>query len=246
MTYWQAYRSTFSAATAFLFACPLVAAVPMIAELIQHIVEAQIGMYDSVEAAQALELDPRRMGFGYVKMFALMLSVYWATRYAATRDARFAMRLDPAALRTFAGFLLFQIIFNGAMELLLPRDNVPLFLSGFLVMELIAAAIAAWGAAASLGNGQIGPLASLRIMGPKLPQTFLFFMAVMLPVMIPHYAFAALALLGPKAMLWPALLVDTVLVGWLAAVLPTSGYFAARIAADRAGVALSPEPLVQG
>lgn len=242
MTLWNAIKASFSGGTAFLFACPLLAAVPMLLELAQHVAEVQIGMYDSMAMAKATEFHPLRMGFGVAKIAALLLTNYWIVRWLTRRDPAFAARIEQPAAGLFAGAFAFFMAMSMAQLFLLPTDNLWIFAAGFFGGQIIGILIAAWIAGAALGNRELGPLASLRIMAPALPFTFLLFWATMLPLMIPHYALGALALLGPKALLWPALIVDSLLVGWLSAVMAASGYVAAARATESAGVSLDPAP----
>ncbi|MEG3082761.1 hypothetical protein U1707_03840 [Sphingomonas sp. PB2P12] len=90
---------------AFLVACPLLALIPVVFELMQHAAEVHIGMYGSIAAAKAVEHHPLRMGFGMLKVAALTLPFYWVTRYLPHRDARFARMRDSVATRRFAMFL---------------------------------------------------------------------------------------------------------------------------------------------
>ena len=237
MTFFQALRQTYGGSIAFLIACPLLALVPVFFEVLQHIVEVKIGMYQSIAMAKAVEHDPWRMGFGMLKVIALILPGYWIVRFLAWRDPRAAARPDARAVRLFAGFAAFQIALAVLQLFVLPQIGWVL-LATFVGGQLIGILIAAWGVAAAHGNAAIGPRASIAIMARQLPWTFVFSLVAMLPLMVPHYAFAALASLGPKALLWPVLAVDSLLVGWLSAVLGTAGYVAAERAAGRAGVSL--------
>ena len=238
MTFFQALRQTYGGSIAFLIACPLLALVPVFFEVVQHIVEVKIVMYQSIAMAKAVEHDPRRMGFGMIKVIALILPGYWIVRFLAWRDPRAAARPDARAVRLFAGFAAFQIALAVLQLFVLPQIGWVL-LATFVGGQVIGILIAAWGVAAALGNAAIGPRASIAIMARQMPWTFVFSLLAMLPLMVPHYAFAALAILGPKALLWPVLLIDSLLVGWLSAVLVAASYVAAERAAGRAGVSLS-------
>lgn len=242
MTFWQSLKATYSGGTRFLIACPLLAAVPMVVEMIQHIGEVSIGMYDSLAMAKAVEEHPLRMGLGIVKMAALLLTNYWIVRWLVSGDPGFAARLDRQAVRLFAGAMAFIMAISVAQLLFLPKDNLGLFAATFFGGQIIGVLIAAWVAGAALGNPAMGPMASLRIMAPSLPFTYALMLVAMLPLMIPHYALAALALLGPKALLWPSLIIDSALVGWLSAIMAASGYVGAARAAAKAGVSLSTDP----
>lgn len=244
MTFWNAFKASYLGGTGFLIACPLLAAVPVVVELVQHIVEVYIGMYDSLAMAKAVESHPLRMGFGVVKIAALLLTNYWIVRWLARRDPGFAARIERPAASLFAAAFAFIMALSLAQLFLLPTDNLWLFAAGFFGGQVVGVLIAAWVAAAALGNPAIGPVASAQIMLPRLVFTFLLFNATALPLMVPHYAFGALALLGPDVLLWPTLIIDSLLIGWLSAVMAASGYVAATRAAARAGVALDAGPSV--
>ena len=65
-------------------------------------------------------------------------------------------------------------------------------------------------------------------------------LVAVLPLMIPHYVLGSLPIVAPKPLLWPLLIADSLLVGWLAAVIVASGFFAASRVAGKAGVSLVP------
>ena len=239
MTFWQAFKATYSGSVAFLLACPLLALVPIVFELIQHAVEVHIGMYDSIASAKAVEHHPLRMGFGMLKVAALTLPFYWVVRFLPQRDARFARMPDRAAIRLFAVYFAFNIALAAIQLFGLPQSGAVLAVS-FVVGTIIGNVLLAWGVAASLGNPAIGPRGSIAIMARHVPWTFAFTLVVLLPLMIPHYGFAALGLVGPRMLLWPGLIVDSLLVGWLTAVMAAGGYYAAVRATTKAGVDLMP------
>ena len=239
MTIWQALGATYKEAGLFLFACPLLALVPVVVEMIQHIVEMRIGMYDSIAMAKQAEHDPWRMGFGMLKIIALLLPIYWVTRFIHfDRDAKRAAAWDATAVRLFAVYMLLQIAIAAIQLFALPA-TASWLLGTFVFTEIFAALTAAWCVAAPLGNPIIGLSASARMMTRFLPATILIFLAAMLPLMVPHYILGAAAIFGPAWSKWPILIVDSLLVGWLCAVLVASGYFAAKRAADTSGIKLA-------
>lgn len=245
MTFWNALTTTYRGSIAFLIACPLLALVPVVFELVQHVVEVRIGLYDSVAAARATEHHPLRMVFGMAKVMALIIPGYWITRFLALGDRRRAGALEAPALRLFGGVVAFHAALAAVQLFLLPRD-APVMIATFAVGQVIACLVPAWTVAAALGNGAIGPRRSIAIMARQLPWTFAFLLVALVPVMIPHYALGAVALLAPKLWLWPALVVDSVLVGWLCAVMIASGYVAATRAAASQGVSLTGIPRTPG
>ena len=121
---------------------------------------------------------------------------------------------------------------------LLPQTGVVL-VSSLVGGQIIGCLLMAWGVAAPLDNGRLGPAASAAIMWRQLPWTFVFSWVVVLPLMIPHYGLASLAI-GAGTWLWPILIVDALLVGCLTAVIAAGGFVAAMRAAAKQGVSLVP------
>jgi hypothetical protein len=238
MTFWQGLKATYRSSIAFLIACPLLALVPVAFELLQHAIEVHIGMYDSIAAAKATEHHPLRMSFGMLKVISLTVPMYWVTRFLPERSARFAATADPLAIRLFTAYFATGIAFAAIQLFALPQSGIVL-LSAFIIGQIVGGLLIAWGVAAALGNVEIGPRTSIRIMARQVPWTFAFTLIAILPLMILHYAFGTFALLGPKPLVWPVLIIDSLLVGWLTAVMIAAGYYAATRAATRAGVSLA-------
>ena len=170
MTFWKGLRTSYGGSLAFLAACPLLALVPVVFELLQHVAEVHIGMYDSIAAAKALEHHPLRMALGMVKVLALLIPTYWITRFVHTRDPRFAAQRDPLAMRLFAGVVAIHIALSAAQLFGLPQTPGALLagLAGGLIVQCL---LVAWTVAATLGDASIGPAASVRIMARRLPSS---------------------------------------------------------------------------
>jgi hypothetical protein len=73
-----------------MLACPILFAVPVAAEGIQHGIEYMLGMYEGMDAAQAVEAHPARMMWGYLKASVLALAAYWVIRYLGLGAAQAA------------------------------------------------------------------------------------------------------------------------------------------------------------
>ena len=237
MTFWQTFKASYTGGVAFMLACPALIAIPVAFELLQHVVEVHRGMYASLAAAKTADTDPVRLGFGLLKVATLTLSSYWIVRFLAWRNPAQAGAVETPAARLFAGVLAFQLTLTAVQLFALPRTGGVL-LGEALVGFVLGVLLSAWVASAALGNGRIGPWASARIMMPRLPWSAGLSLAVVLPLMVPHYALGALALIGPKPLLWPVLIVDALLVGLLGSVMGASGYLIAKRGADEAGVPL--------
>lgn len=239
MTFGQAFAAAYRGSLAFLIACPLLALLPVAFEVAQHMAEVHIGMYASITAAKAAEHDPLRMAFGFAKVLSLIVPSYCVVRFLATRDRTYAVRIEKRAVRLFAGVVAFNAVLMAVQLFVLPQTRGVL-LAAWGTGQVITCLVAAWSVAAPLGNAALGPRASVAIMARQLSWTFAFLLAAVLPLMIPHYVLAVLAIVGPKVLLWPVLIGDALLVGWLGPLLIASTYVAAVRAADRAEVALMP------
>ncbi len=224
MTFWSGLKYTYRESWAFLWACPLLALIPVLAEFAQHAAEMHLGMYASVEAAQAAENDPLRMAFGFLKTTALSLTGYWVIRYlAGNRDAQAARSFDRRSVALYAVVMLFNIALVALQLFVLPRSGTALIV-GMLAGLIITPLLLRWFVAAPLGIF-ISPVASARLMLPQVPWAIAFSLAVMLPLMIPHYALGAAAIFAPGyALKWVVLIADSLLVGWMAAAMMAASW----------------------
>ncbi len=237
MTFWHTLKASYSGSIAFLLACPALFAVPILLEILQHVIEVHRGMYASLDGAMLADTDPVRLLFGLIKVTALTLSGYWVVRFLAWRDPARTGKMEAPAVRLFAGVLVLQVGLTAVLLFALPRAGGVL-LAEALGWPIMMVLFAAWFAAAPLGNARIGPGASVAIMLRHLPWSLALSFAALLPLLVPHYVLGAAALVGPKVLLWPVLIADALLVGLLSAVTAASGYYIAKRAADRIGADL--------
>ncbi|MEZ5693728.1 MAG: hypothetical protein R3D99_07790 [Altererythrobacter sp.] len=240
MRFGEGFVFTYRESWAFMLACPLLFLVPVLGEVLQHIVEMQIGMYDSIEAAQAADADPQRMLFGFIKTLCLLLPGYWVTRFlGGKRDAQAARTFEPRAATLFALFFAFQAALMAIQLFGLPRTGAYL-IGAFLLSLVLNPLLARWATGAPLGLA-IGPIASARAMIGQLPWAIAFSVVVILPLMIPHYVLGAAALFAPQAAKWPVLIADSLLVGFLSSVMMASTWV---IATRKTPLAPSRSPTV--
>lgn len=228
---------------------PLLFLIPALVEFAQHIVEIKAGMYDSLAGAKAAADDPNRLLSGFAKTLALALPGYWFVRFLAFRDPARARRIEQPA------FLLWLVLFaiqgaQLALTLFGPTLGTVLGLSGKAeqaagplangVWSLLTVYMMAWVIAWPLGNREIGPIRSVRIMAGSFWRTIGFMVAGVLPLMVVHYGLGYLAItLAPAWLDWPILVLDSLVVSWLACTMVGSGYLAARHAAQRKNVRLA-------
>lgn len=237
---------------AFAFACPVLFFIPVIAEFAQHIVEIEGGMYSGQAGAEAFAVDPLRMRFGYAKTLALLLPVYWFTRFVLYgNDPAAARRIEwPAIGLWFAVFLFgagqsFWVLFGlSASELLNIADKAianAINATGALIVMVFAIYLTAWMVAWAVGNATINPLQSIRIMHGSFWRTVALMLAGAIPLMVLHYALGYAAIfIGSSAFDWSLMIIDSVVTGFLALTLTGSYVAAARHAAKKQSVSLVP------
>ncbi|MDO7842726.1 hypothetical protein [Sphingomonas immobilis] len=244
---WSDIRDVYRAAGAFALACPLLFLIPPLCEMLQHVVEYRIGMYDSLAAFKAVANDNSRMGFGILKVVATLLPGYWFTRFMgnghdvrAAHDFRafgwWGLVMLVSLLLTATGLFLGDIL----APLHLGKQAATFVGAGYnIATAVLGIYLTAWGVAWALGNRAIGPRGSIRIMAGSFWRTIGYVIAGALPLMIVHYALGYGALGRPPALLWPMLTLDALVVGLLALTLAGASFVAARHAAAKKQVSLA-------
>ena len=245
-------KQAYGRSWAFALALPTIVAIPLVAEAVQHAIEWRIGMFESFDMAKAVESDPLRMGFGHVKVGALFIMGYWVARFLAfDGDARRTIRFDGTALGLFTMVLAVDVLITitqshagGWLSQLVPAGR-PLLLVGLaailaaMAMELF---LAPWKAGAALGNPRLHICASIRLMRGQIAWSFAFTMAIIVPVMVLHYALNGLAIGRPPALAASLLAADTLLVGYMAVLFPATAFIVADRASRLHGETLLAEP----
>lgn len=199
---------------------PLIALVP---EMVQHIAEIRLGMFESKDVFRELAADPRRMVWGYLKIAGLLLSQlaalrFWATRkqgiaWYSPRGIRF-QRLILAclllAITAIPGYILVDQISASAVALInlaITIITLPLltYLAGSLigdpVMDLKHAAKHGW-------------LPAIRIAT--------FFAVTFIPLQLLHQANHTFAIGQSDLVVWALMIWDSIVVGAIAALMGTS------------------------
>jgi hypothetical protein len=241
-----AIRDVFAGSARYAWACPLLFAVPLVAEFAQHVAEVRIGLYDSVASAQAMEAHPLRMGIGYLKILALYLTIYWGVRFwGLGNSAREARRVDPVALRLFSRVLawgvLWTVINMAPGWLALDRAIlIPITIALLLLGIALEISLSAWESSAALGNPRIGFLRSIAMIRGSFWWAVGLFLLTILPLMIAHYVAFGLALGAGDARLWALMVFDSLLTAYLGAVIAANAYVVGRRMAEHHGETLLP------
>lgn len=80
-------------------AAPLIVALAVLPELVQHVVEIKLGMFASRDAFRALANDPTRWTFGYVKLAGFWLAILTTARFwAVGGELAHVVRVPPRSI----------------------------------------------------------------------------------------------------------------------------------------------------
>lgn len=241
-------KFVYAGAWRYMIACPLLFAVPVAIEFIQHIIEMRIGMYESIAAAQAVEAHGARLGWGLVKTMAIGVAVYWVARFLVLPGgAARAARLDPRAVRLYLPVMLWTLgwtvllLWGGDMMTAagLGAHNVPVGAALMAALFVLDVLLAPWKIGAALGNEALGFARSILLVGWRVWWGLIFSLIAILPPMIAHYALGFLAMGASETRAWLLLAADSVLVGYLAAILAATAVAIARDALRRSGTPLA-------
>lgn len=96
---------------AMFWVAPLVLALVVVPEFLQHVAEIQLGMFDDRESARTVAGDPLRWAFGYAKIAGLVLTFLAAARFWWVRDHK--QRWWDLRTIAWGRFLLGLLLFGG-------------------------------------------------------------------------------------------------------------------------------------
>ncbi|TPG10910.1 hypothetical protein [Sphingomonas oligophenolica] len=227
---------------------PLIVLAMMGIEFAQHLVELHLGFFSADAAVRkAASLQPLRMAFGWPKMLVLWAIGLVTIRYCVSGDARSAIRPSTVAMRRYGWVVLFQfipftaILYAGPIlaTVGLPASGLLAFRSVFgLGQQLLEPLLMLWFVNAALGSNGYGPAGSARTTG------WLYFWALPLmfvtrvPLGLLHQLLNTWPAGREPIMQWGLLLIDALVVGALAVVLPAVQVRIARFIAERRGMGL--------
>ena len=217
-----------------LWKAPLVLALVVVPEFIQHIIEIRIGMFDSREAFKALAADPSRMTFGYAKIAGLMLANLAAARFWWVRHAggHWADVRTVAWVRLLVGGLLF--IGVPMLPLLAePYVSKTLFdisnwVLGIAMLPMLFLMLA------GLFGDRATPVGAMwRRSWPWLALTVILVVLAFAPAQWLHGMNHRWALGTDPATVWALMIFDSLLVGLLAGLIGTALYLGYAAFRDR-------------
>jgi len=231
---WSAIRGTVLAiyesyrlgGRTFLVA-PTIVAIAVLPEFLQHVVEIQLGMFDSLAAARRLANDPLRWGFGYAKIAGLVLTILLTARlWACGGSVRRALLIPPGVLLRTIGALVATLLIGRGLDYLAAQLPPLPGAALAIVSAILQAGMTAWTVAQLIEDRAMTLRRALTTHLPTAVLLFLLFLAAMAPAQLLHLANHRTALAQPDALVWALMLFDSLLVGLMAA-LTGAGLFVA-------------------
>lgn len=224
-----------------LWKAPLVLALVVVPEFLQHVAEIRLGMFDSKAQAIAVANDPIRWAFGYAKIAGLVLTFLAAARFWWAREhgGRWWDLRTIAWGRFALGFLLFGLlpVVPGLFVAQLGKttaDAAGLVLTIALLPALFLLL------AGLFGDVTTSVRAMWRRSWPWAVLTALLLVLAFMPAQWLHGMNHKWAFGAHSAIVWALMIFDSLLVGLLAGLTGTAFYLG--YAAFRDSVSQNPNP----
>ena len=203
-----------------LLVAPALVAIAVLPEAAQHVAEIKLNMFVSTEAFRALANDPTRWAFGYAKIAGFLMAILAIARFWSVGTVRATLLVPPSDLLRliFAIGLTFvaALPFDWARKQGLP---VTLDWSLAAVSSVIQAGLLVYIAGALFGDRA---MTLSRAFSQSLPTALMITLAlaaVFVPSQALHMANHKVAIGSSDAVVWAAMLFDSLWVGLFAALL---------------------------
>lgn len=198
---------------------PLIAVIP---EFVQHVVEIQIGMFESQEAAKALSDDPTRWAFGYAKLAGYLIAILAAARFWAAREQGLPWYSPKGIAWKVFGI---GLLLNALLTLAIAVTEEPLkaaiggtaFDLVSLVLNLVTLPLLVLLVAGLIGDRTATIRSVYRTGWAAAVRIVLFSAVVLIPLMGLHSLNHTLAFGAHPALVWALMVFDSLVVGLLAA-----------------------------
>ena len=218
---------------------PLIAAVP---ELLQHMTEIRLGMFDSHAAFTALANDPQRWAWGYLKIAGLIVAIFASLRVIANRDAgRANLDLRGIAWGAFFGGLALSLVASVPGYLLQGRisDSSQSIIG--LVVSVLTLPLITYSVAALCGGARVIGLRQAYRTGwwPAL-RMGLFLLCTFGLLQLLHRFDHTVAMGRSTAAIWGLMIWDSLVVGTMAAMMGSAMFHGLAPLRNPARLALDP------
>lgn len=211
-----------------LVAAPLLVAVAVVPEAMQHVVEIDLGMFASKAAFQAMGNDSSRMAFGVVKVVGLFAAMLLVARFWTLGSVRAALRVGWARLAVFAGLVGLSTLAGLPFEWAGKQLGAP-WSYGVTAASVVVQAVFLLATAAVLLDDRrpmpLTPRALRMLVAERWQAAFLITLcgaAAFMSASWLHGRMHLWALGQADALVWTLMMLDALLVGLLAALTGTA------------------------
>jgi hypothetical protein len=206
-----------------LLVAPAVVAVAALPEFVQHVAEIRMGMFDSREAAAAVANGATRWGFGYAKIVGFVLAILLAARlWGRGGSVRALLAMRPLRLVAVVAILVALVLGGGGMvwaiQRLLPQATpFATLLSGILQLGMLV-----WLVGVLVEDPRASLRRALTAQWPTAALMLFLAAAAFLPAQWLHGIDHRVALGQPRAIVWPLMIFDSLVVGVMAGLVGTA------------------------
>lgn len=227
---------------------PLIVAIVVIPEFIQHVVEIKLGMFESLQRFHALSQNPTRWLFGYLKVAGTVIGILAIARFWAVGSVRKTFLIAPADLARLVLAIALIWAVSRSFEWLAARHlPAAVIIVVRVVSALIQAGLTVFVAAALFGDRSVTLRTAFTDRWPTALVLALAVIVAFLPAQILHMFNHRLAIGRPPTAVWALMTWDALVVGLIATLTGSALWAAYRSGATWQGWApgFMPEPAAE-
>ena len=233
-------RQSYCLTARHLLALPLIFALPVLAEALQHLVEFWLGMFASGDGIEPGRETMVRMGFGGLKVIAILFSMIVMARYFLhdlnpTKALHFSKTSRAAIVISVLFTIALAIIltFSGPSIVALAKEHLPFIppsICQFLPILVLLAATYPFQKktyaimAAILDDTPLGTAQSEEASRAWIWDSWLTLLVAVAPAMVLHYYLNSRAIDAPPSIQLALLAVDCGVVGIMAVLIASATF----------------------
>lgn len=200
-----------------LLAAPLLVAIAVVPEFVQHVVEIRLGMFESLQNFRDLANDPTRWLFGYAKVAGMVVAMLAIARFWAVGSVRKTFLIPPRDLARLALAIALTVVASLPFDWLAKQElpTAATFAVRFASF-LIQAGLTLYVAAALFGDRSLTLGTAFTERWPTALVLTVAALCAFVPAQFLHMANHKLALGQPAAIVWALMAWDALVVGLLA------------------------------
>jgi hypothetical protein len=222
---WRLLFDTYRRGGTMFVVAPLIVALIVVPEALQHVVEILIGLFRSHADAVRLSGDPRRMAFGYVKIAGLVVAMLATARFWHVGSVRRTLLIPPRdVLRLLLWIAGTMLMIEGLMRAGAAVGSAPLALAIDVVSTVLQLIATVMIVAALLGDRAMTVHRAVAISWRVVPVLLVLLVAAFGPSFLLHGLTHKIAIGAAAALVWVVMAIDALIVGLLAALTGSALY----------------------